>query len=80
MPNFEVKYLKSSSFEFDARVSGKPLQNCSEFIKVICLLTVMLIYLSMPLGITSIVTLKLFDSLKIKWPSYHGKLWKIIGW
>ena len=33
----------------------------------------------MPLGITSISTSKLFSSLKIMWPSYPCKLWKIIG-
>ena len=36
-------------------------------------------YLSMPLGITAISTLKLFNSLKIMCPSYPCKLWKIIG-
>ena len=39
----------------------------------------MLIYLSIPLGITSISTLELFNSLKIICSSYPCKLWKIIG-
>ena len=39
----------------------------------------MLLYLSMPLGITAISTSKLFSSLKIMCPSYPCKLWKIIG-
>ena len=33
----------------------------------------------MLLGNTSISTLKLFNCLKIKGPSYRGKLWKTIG-
>ena len=45
-----------------------------ESIKVICLLTIMLMYLLMPLGITVISTLKLFNSLKIVCPSYPSKL------
>ena len=36
-------------------------------------------YLSMPLGIRPISTSKLFNSLKIMWPSYPCKLWEIIG-
>ena len=53
-----LKYLKSSSFKFDARVSSEPML-------IVCLLTIMLMHLSTPLGITSISTLKLFNSLKI---------------
>ena len=36
-------------------------------------------YLSTPLGITEISTLKLFSSLKMMCLSYPCKLWKIIG-
>ena len=39
----------------------------------------MLMYLSMPLGITATSTSKLFSSLKIMCPSYPCKLRKIIG-
>ena len=66
MPNSEVKCLTSSSFKFDVTGSTEPLKNCSESIKVVLLLTIMLIYLSTLLEITSISTLKLFNSLKIK--------------
>ena len=45
----------------------------------IFLLTIILIYFSIVLGITSIVTSKLFSSLKIMCPSYISKVWKIIG-
>ena len=74
MPNSKVKCLKSLSFKYEARVSSEPLQNFSESIKVIDLLTIMLVYLSMPLGITSISTLKLFNSFKIMCPSCICKL------
>ena len=44
-----------------------------------CLLTIMLMCLSMPLGITAISTSKLFSSLKTMCPSYPCKLRKIVG-
>ena len=44
-----------------------------------CLLTIMLMYLSMPLGITAMSTSKLFSSLKIMCASYPFKLGTIIG-
>ena len=77
--NSGIKYLKSLSSKSDARVSSEVLINCKESIKVIFLLTIIVIYFSIALGITSIVTSKLFSSLKIKCPSYPCKLWKIFG-
>ena len=44
-----------------------------------CLITIMLMSLSMPLGIPATSTSKLFSSLKIMWPWYPCKLWKIVG-
>ena len=44
-----------------------------------CLITVMLMYLSMPLGVTATSLSKLFSSLKNMWPSYPCKFWTIIG-
>ena len=69
MGNSTIRCLKSLSPKFDATVSSEPLQNSFESIKVIFLLTIMLIYVSVVLGITSIFTLKWFSSLKIKCPS-----------
>ena len=79
MPNSEVKCLKPLSSKFDGRVSSELIKSCNESIKVINLLTIILMYLSMPLGITAISTSELFSSLKIMFTSYPCKLGKIIG-
>ena len=74
MGNSDIKYLKSLSPKVDARVSNVPLVNSFESIKIIFLLTIMLMYFSIVLGITSIATSKLFSYLKIMCPSYPSKL------
>ena len=79
MPNSEVKCLKPLSSKFDGRVPSELIKSCNEYIKVISLLTIILMYLSMPLGITAISTSELFSSLKIMFTSYPYKLGKIIG-
>ena len=79
MENSDIKYLKSISSKFDAKVSNEPLQNLFESVEVIFLLTIILVYFSIVLEITSIVRSKLFSSLKVMCPSYPSKLWKTIG-
>ena len=74
------KYLKSLSCRFSAKVSREEFKNCTESKKIIFLLTIILLYSSIDLGITSLLlSLYLCNSLKSKWPSYPCKLWKKIG-
>ena len=57
------------SSKFPAKESNEALQNWSESKNIILLLAIILIYLSFVLAITWItISLKLFNSLKIKWP------------
>ena len=62
--------FKITTCKFLAKVSKKTLQNCGESKNTMFLLTIMLIYFSLDLGITWISILsKLFSSLKIICPS-----------
>ena len=71
--------MKPLSSKFDVRVSSEALTNCKESIKEIFLVTIIRMYFSIVLGITSVVSSKLFSSSKIMSLSHPSKLWEIIG-